>query len=195
MRILLTLLVGLLIILSTNAEDKLTLSITENSINIGLDNDASFTAFQMDIIIPQGMTKTAVTPASRIASPSFVVDSEMIESNILRVITYNTENQAISGNTGELVNIALASALAATDVIEVRNIRIVKVENLNEVMLTNIEIGGAESSDIATAIHNMAVNADDATVYSVTGQTMPMKQRGMNIVRTKNGDVVKVAVK
>lgn len=137
MKRLLTIFIGLFTILSANADDRLTLNAAGSSISIGLDNDVSFTAFQMDVIIPQGMTKTAVTPASRIASPLFVVDSEMIENNVLRVIAYNTSNRAISGNTGELVNIALSASLKTTDIVEVKNIRFVNADNLNEVALAD----------------------------------------------------------
>lgn len=132
-----TIFIGLFTILSANADDRLTLSAAGSSISIGLNNDVSFTAFQMDVIIPQGMTKTAVTPASRIASPLFVVDSEMIENNVLRVIAYNTSNRAISGNTGELVNIALSASLKTTDIVEVKNIRFVNADNLSEVVLAD----------------------------------------------------------
>lgn len=155
------LLVGLLTCLYVGAEDKLTLSTAGNNISIGLDNETSFTAFQMDVIIPQGLTKTAVTPASRIASSLFEVDSEMIESNVLRVIGYNTDNQAISGNTGELVNITLASTLKTTDKVEVKNIRFVKTNNLSEMLLADVGIANEEP---VTPEEPDDVNIDDTDI-------------------------------
>lgn len=158
------LLVGLLTCLYVGAEDKLTLSTAGNSISIGLDNETSFTAFQMDVIIPQGLTKTAVTPASRIASSLFEVDSEMIESNVLRVIAHNTDNQAIDGNTGELVNIALASTLKTTDKVEVKNIRFVKTNNLSEMLLADVGIANEEP---VTPEEPDDVNIDDTDISGI----------------------------
>lgn len=170
MKKLLTILIGCFIVLSVNADDKLTLSTVSNSISIGLDNDASFTAFQMDVIIPKGITKTAVTPTNRISSSLFVIDSEMIENNVLRVIAYNTDNQTITGNTGELVTIVLSASLKTTDIVEVKNIRFVNSDNLTEVNLADAECSQYILGD-ANGDKNVSISDYSAIVSHILDNT------------------------
>lgn len=142
-----TILLSLLCLLYAHASDLITLSIAGKIINVALENDASFTSFQMDIVIPNGMSVTNVKATERIAAASFAIDSEMMSNNLLRVLAYNADNLPISGNSGNLLDITLNAAPKATDFVEVKNIRFVKSSNLCEVLLDDTSVGKEVTPD------------------------------------------------
>lgn len=174
----------------------------EAVISVKMKNVAEIQTIGVFVTLPEGVKvvendgdlqielSTARTRATRHSLSSNLVDGTY------RIGILGIAGKAFSGNDDEVFTMTVN----IPDTMETGDYDI-ELSQINLTDLTDVPYNTPSLkykmtvTNYATAIHNMAVNADDATVYSVTGQTMPMKQRGMNIVRTKNGDVVKVAVK
>ena len=140
-----TLLVAALFSFNAFADDVVTAKVSGTNLNIGLENETSFVAFQMDITLPDGITASSVTKTGRLESGAnvtingvstatpFEVAYNVIGGNVVRVIAYNLGNNTILGATGDILNIVLSKAPVSADAISVDNIKFVKADELQEV--------------------------------------------------------------
>ncbi|MBR5843929.1 MAG: leucine-rich repeat protein [Bacteroidaceae bacterium] len=71
-----------------------------------LDNVASYTAFQMDVTLPQGLDIEDVAGSVRMESTHNLMWSEVADG-IIRIIAFATNNSVIDGNEGELLSLTL----------------------------------------------------------------------------------------
>lgn len=134
------------------AQSSSTVSATINGekLTVALDNATEkFIAFQMDVVLPEGVEINSPAGAIKLAedrltqpnTPSeidanydvnFIVAYNQI-GNVLRILGYNLENREIAGNAGELFTATLS---AATDEeIAIENILFVKSSDLAETEL------------------------------------------------------------
>lgn len=131
--------------LSMMAADQVTAKVSGSSLKIGLENETTFCAFQMDITLPEGISATAVEAVAArlsqegedetIGSPKFIVAHNTLEGNVLRVIAYNLKNAQIENATGDILDITLSGEVADPTVITVSNILFVNADDLSEVAL------------------------------------------------------------
>lgn len=133
------------------AEDKVTAKVSGTALNIGLENETTFCAFQMDIALPEGVSVAengVIAVATRlnqsgsdteVGGTKFIVAYNTLEGNILRVIAYNLANTEITANTGDILNITLSTAVADPTTITIDNILFVKKSDLSEVNLGKAE--------------------------------------------------------
>ncbi len=136
--------------LGMQAEDKVTAKVSGTNLNIGLENSTSFVAFQMDIQLPAGVTASKVDKTGRLKQGAnvtiegvstetpFVIASNVLEGNVLRVIAYNLGNNIIEDATGDLLNIALSDAVADPSEVKLNTILFVKSSDLTESALDNV---------------------------------------------------------
>lgn len=133
--------------LSMMAADQVTAKVSGSSLKIGLENETTFCAFQMDITLPEGISATAVEAVAArlsqegadetIGSPKFIVAHNTLEGNVLRVIAYNLKNAQIENATGDILDITLSGEVADPTVITVSNILFVNADDLSEVALND----------------------------------------------------------
>lgn len=153
---------------------------TSDKLSVALTNESeAFVAFQMDIVLPEGVTvandgnavtlndqrlTAAAFSGTAIAgaeNANFVIAYNVIESSKVRVIAYNLENRPLAGTEGELFSMAFSGS--ASENFSVENVKFVTVEGLAEVDLEAVqsELG----SDVLLGDVNMdgVVDGDDVT--------------------------------
>lgn len=134
--------------LCMSAADEVTAKVSGTNLNIGLVNETSYVAFQMDIKLPAGVSASSIEAVanrlsqegsdSEIGGTKFIVASNVLEGNVLRVIAYNLANAAIDKATGDILAITLDKAPAAASDIKITNIKFVKAEELVEMNLADV---------------------------------------------------------
>ena len=87
-------------------EDAIIAQGSTTTIPLLLDNVASYTAFQMDVTLPQGLYIEDVAGSVRMESTHNLMWSEVADG-IIRIIAFATNNSVIDGNEGELLSLTL----------------------------------------------------------------------------------------
>ncbi len=80
-------------------------------IEVSLDNAVPYTAFQMDVTLPEGLTANDITLSNRISSTHSLM-WRMQEDNTLRVVVFAPDNSAIADNSGALFTIDVTAGSA-----------------------------------------------------------------------------------
>lgn len=134
--------------LCMSAADEVTAKVSGTNLNIGLVNEASYVAFQMDIKLPAGVSASSIEAVANrlsqegsdteIGGTKFIVASNVLEGNVLRVIAYNLANDEIKNATGDILAITLNAAPAAASDITISNIKFVKKADLAEVAMADV---------------------------------------------------------
>lgn len=135
--------------LCMSAADEVTAKVSGTNLNIGLVNETSYVAFQMDIKLPAGVSASSIEAVanrlsqegsdSEIGGTKFIVASNVLEGNVLRVIAYNLANVAIKdAANSDILAITLNVAPAAASDITITNIKFVKAEDLAEMALADV---------------------------------------------------------
>lgn len=145
--------------LCMSAADEVTAKVSGTNLNIGLVNETSYVAFQMDIKLPAGVSASSIEAVANrlsqegsdteIGGTKFIVASNVLEGNVLRVIAYNLANAAIDKATGDILAITLDKAPAAASDIKITNIKFVTAEDLVEMNLADVTgESGALTGDV-----------------------------------------------
>lgn len=145
--------------LCMSAADEVTAKVSGTNLNIGLVNETSYVAFQMDIKLPAGVSASSVEAVANrlsqegsdteIGGTKFIVASNVLEGNVLRVIAYNLANAAIDKATGDILAITLDKAPAAASDIKITNIKFVTATDLAEMNLADVTAAnGVKLGDI-----------------------------------------------
>lgn len=145
-----------------------------------LDNNATYGAFQADLVLPEGMRVVGQTLGSRAKSHSLMSAEQ--GDNVLRIVVASAGAQTIKGQSGDVVYI--------------------DVEGSGELSFDNVifaDMQGrahqfAVNANEATGISNAAVAGknSDNTVYSLGGRLMNTLKKGVNIIRRADGTTQKV---
>ena len=80
-------------------------------IEVSLDNAVPYTAFQMDVTLPEGLTANNITLSNRISSTHSLM-WRMQEDNTLRVVVFAPDNSTIADNRGALFTIDVTAGSA-----------------------------------------------------------------------------------
>ena len=110
---------------SAMAQDKVTAFIKPGEtkvLSVALKNDASYTAFQMQIKLPEGLsfTEDAVTLTRK--ADSHKVEANKVDNQTMRLVAYSydgtTGNENLTGNYGDLllVNVTASENFVAKDI-------------------------------------------------------------------------------
>lgn len=95
----------------TEDGDHITAAISGTELNIGLENVKKYSAFQMTVIVPDGMTLSDIS-LNTSRSNSHSVNIQQTGRNQYLVIGYSMDNRALKGNTGELITIGYEGTAA-----------------------------------------------------------------------------------
>lgn len=160
----------------------LTVDGTTANLSVSLNNDQNFIAFQMDITMSDaGKTYTngAGTLSTRLQSAStatvdgnpanFIIATNWVSQNVLRIIGYNLGNVAINGTAGEeIFNMDITASAAFANVEDwtatLSNVIFVTEEHLAEVAVnvTKVAVGESASSWLPGDVdHSGVVDLDD----------------------------------
>ena len=154
-------------------------SLMLNGLALNLQNTTSFVAFQMDVTLADGAVLNGVQLSERAAGMNLYYNR--VGNNTWRIVGFSTEKVAISGNEGTLLTLDVTGN-------------------------SNVTIGNIEFTD--TYAHGYALTLGDATgidsvnaadnsveIYSIDGVRLNNLQKGLNVVKTADGQVRKVMMK
>lgn len=159
--------------------DKVTTSVSGNTLSVKLSNSLEYVAFQMDIDLASELNP-AFSASERLSS--FILASNCIdeENNIHRVLAYNLTNAPIKGGSGEVLFTMTFDKTPAIDKID--NILFVKKSDLKEAAITYDSSAGFLRGD---ANNSGKVNVADITavvsyIYGSTPANFNFKAADVN---------------
>ena len=128
------------------------------TIAVELNNAAAFTAFQMDVVLPNGLTLVQQDDAPGIvlneqrAGSSFVLTAANV-ADATRIVVYSSNNTAISGSEGTLFTMTVVASAGLQ-------------EGAAEVKLSNVFFSDAEGKE--TEFANAAATATIASHFAAS---------------------------
>ena len=153
--------------------------LTLNGTALSLTNSTAFVAFQMDVTLTDGAMLNGVLPTSRVQG--LTLSYNRVGENTWRIIGFSLDKTAISGNEGDLLTFDIMGNKTVT--------------------ITNIEFADTYACAYAlalgetTGINSISIDATDAEFYTIDGRQVNSLQKGLNIVKTTDGQVRKVVIK
>ncbi len=129
------------------------------TLSINLDNDKAYQGLQTDIVLPDGLTMVRKSNGSfdisltNRTSSSFAVSSNEVSDGTVRVVCYSAQNEAISGQSGVLLQVKVKASMAfAGGSILLKN-TIFSDENNQDVKLddSQLYVGTKERNSLAVA--------------------------------------------
>ena len=138
---------------------------SRQDIELKLENAGSYTAFQCDIFLPDGISVARDTEGHLMATlagantSSHVVSADYLESGALRIMVYSMQNEGFNDSDAGVLKLTLEAtdeAPAGIATIDVRDVRLVSnsdhVERLGDDSSSNVDI--LNPTDIGTLMAN-----------------------------------------
>ncbi len=160
----------------TADEESLSLTEGNSGLSLALENQRSYTAFQFDLYLPEGVdVTTMMLNAQRKQKHQLLYNK--VESGHWRVTAFSTSNRSFQGHDGEL----LSFALDIEGDIALRNIQFFDAEG-NGYQFDDICQSGVTG---VKAIDHSPLTIDHSNIYDIQGRRHTKLQRGLNIVNGK----------
>ena len=156
------------------------LTLTRNvdqSLSFSLEGNSAYTAFQFDLMIPEGMDVTQMTLNSQRKQNHMLLYNKIGEGHY-RVVVLSTSNQSFNETVGELLCIGFDNYPA--DGIIIDDIHFVTPQG-NDLLFSAIGISG----DTPTSISSVRGNNCEGKIYNLNGQSMTKTQKGLYIINGK----------
>lgn len=141
-----------------------------HEMTLDLDNTALYTAMQLDVDMPQGLTIDEVAATSRTSGA--VIGFNEIENGKWRIVIYKSSNTTIGGNEGSLLTIKVKAGddFGGNETINISNIIAVEpCERTHMIGELAVEVGNT------TGVKDISIDNSDngpVDVYSVNGQLL-----------------------
>lgn len=153
------------------------------TVSILLDNETEYTAFQMDLTLPEGLTASNFQLTSRAGSHAFDVNA--IDGDKLRALCYSPAIEVIDGHSGAL----LTFDVTATDIVEgsimVDGIEMVTAD-CQTVLMNGFAIGVNGNSSVNEVVGAKEVARVD--YFNVAGKKIDRPESGVNLIVTTYTD-------
>jgi len=151
-------------------------------IAVSLANVSDYTAFQMDMVLPEGMTFVGASLSNR-AGESHKLYSRAQKDGSIRVLASSIKGETFSGNEGAVLYIDVEGA---------GNVELVNILFSDVNAQTHLFTIGGD----ATGINNVSTfESLKQQVYDFGGRLVKGLKKGMNIIRRNDGSTDKVIVK
>ena len=164
----------------------------QKNVSLRLTNTGLYTAFQCDIVLPEGLTvaeNDQHAPMVNISSANaqnHIVQANYIGNGALRLLVMSMSNQPFAGNDNDVVSLTIeAGGETGQKVISIENVRLVNVENRTESTATSTQ-ATVDIVDAATGI-SQAAQGDDLKV-SVNGHEIIVQANGDASLRLVSAD-------
>ena len=155
-------------------------SLNEQATTIALNNPTAYTAFQMDVTLPQGVSLEKVQLTGRAALSHAVSASQQADGSY-RIVGFSMANEPFTGGSGDLLTLSLqGDAQSEAPAIAVGNVQFVTASGIQH-NLAGIEAYG-EATGI-DAIHNSQFTMDN--YYNLNGQRVASPSKGIYVVNGK----------
>lgn len=156
--------------------DRLTLVTDgDKTLRVALDNSEAYTACQMDVIVPDGISIQSVSPEATRTNGHRLLFNKIGE-NTYRIVVLSLDNAAFRGNTGALLNISLNRASGQA---QLRNACFVTTRG-QEVDFEAVSLANT------TSINGVKTDQQEQReYYNVSGQRVSKPQHGVYIYNGK----------
>ena len=164
---------------TTLVPGSLTLKAEADRMSVKLDNTAAYTAFQMDVTLPEGMSLNDVAYAGRQSSSHSLMMSEL-ENGKVRIAGWSANNAELKGNSGELLSLVLAGA-QTVGAVTIDNIRFVTAEGVEHAFAAVEAFGETTGIGLTPAL-----SEGEGVVYDLQGRKVNSKTlKGLYILDGK----------
>lgn len=153
------------------------------TINIMLDNDLDYSAFQLDLTLPEGLTASNFALTDRAGGHAFDVNA--IDDSKLRALCYSPELETINGHEGALLTFDVTAMAQVTGNIIVDAIELV-TDGCQTVEMGAFNIQVNNSSAVNEVVNGKAVARVE--YFNVAGQQIAMPTSGITIIVTTYTD-------
>lgn len=171
---------------NANVAESLTAEMVGNRIAVSLTNSREYSALQMDVVLPEGMTIESQSVADR--NDGFSIAASQLKNGATRIIvTANEAGKAFAGNEGDVLYIDVNGQ----GTVSFENIIFADV-NAGTQKFQLASVTGGIATGIAAA---KSENGMMETIYNMGGRLMNGLKKGINIIRRADGTTEKVIKK
>ena len=152
-------------------------------VSIILDNEMDYSAFQLDLHLPEGLTASNFQLTDRAGNHAFDVNT--LQNGNIRALCYSPALDGISGHEGALLTFDVTATGTVTGDITVESIEMVTTA----CQTVNLD-GFTIAVNHATAVNELATGKTVAKVeyFNLAGQQMEQPSNGMTLVVTTYTD-------
>lgn len=167
-----------------NVQENVSATANGNVIAISLNNGRQYSAFQMDVVLPEGMTVTAETLGLR--NEGFTLSSNEVDG-VHRILVTSSQNKAFEGTEGDVLYLEVAG----TGSVEFKNVIFADVDAATKTFEIEAATVG-ETTGISTVKGEGSVMG---AIYNLGGRMVNGLKKGINIIRNASGETQKVIKK
>ena len=169
-----------------NSDERMDGEMSQNAVAITLENDKEYTAFQLDLTLPEGMKASDFALAERASGLGLMVKDR--GNGKMRVVGYAADLKTIKGSNGAL----LTFDVAGEGEILVDGIRLVTTEGQ-----TVRPSGFAIANNNATTVNELVAGKTIAQVeyFNLAGQRIDRPESGVTLVVTTYSDGTRTTAK
>ena len=158
----------------TAANDALHLGVNKSGFGVALDNESTFTAFSLDITLPEGETLRSVTLDSR-RTDGHTLSWRQLADGTYRVLCFSPDLQPLVGNEGVLLTFETDGTFSGS--VSIDNNRFSDPMGQEKVL--------APVSSMPTGIHEMESETVNTPRYTLDGRRISGTQHGVYIYNGK----------
>ncbi|HOD54864.1 MAG TPA: choice-of-anchor D domain-containing protein [Candidatus Cloacimonadota bacterium] len=141
------------------------------SVSLNIQNSDSFSAFQTDIVMAQGISYVANSVLLSNRSNGHVLSASLLQNNVLRIFAYSLNNALFSGNSGAVLSFQIqTNGQPGSYALSLQNSIIA---NVNSVNILNQAISG-EVLVIAPNINSNSMSLDFNEIPLLANQEMEL---------------------
>lgn len=141
---------------------------------VSLTNPTAYTAFQMDVTLPMGVSLEKAQLTAR-GTDSHQVSVSQTGEGRYRIVGFSTENEPLNGHSGDLLNVSLQSNGQTSGTLAINNVIFVTPEGTQHLL------NGIESFGGTTGIADVSGKKSD-----VSGDIYDLQGRSVNGKTSKN---------
>ena len=173
-----------------SGEDLTLMAGETRKVSIQLNNEMDYTAFQLDLTLPAGLTANNFQLTDRAGNHAFDVNA--IGGNKLRALCYSPAIKVIDGNSGALLTFDVTANATVEGDITVDGIELVTTD-CQTVLLNGFAIGVNTTTSVNEVANGKTVARVD--YFNLAGQRIDRPQSGVTLVVTTYTDGTRTSTK
>nr|MCR5366134.1 dockerin type I repeat-containing protein [Prevotella sp.] len=149
------------------------------SVPLTLNATENYTAFQMDVKLPAGVTLEQLKLDNKVSN-SHSLSFRESGNGMVRIVCWSPQNALLKYSGNNLLNMSLRANQSADEVsIQIDHVLFVKADGTEE------QLSSLEQTGQITGIRSIGSDADSKPVYNLRGQRVPGSQKGIKIIDGK----------
>ena len=160
------------------------------TVSITLDNEMDYTAFQLDLTLPAGLTASNFALTDR--AGSHALDVNTLDNGKIRALCYSPAIEVIDGNSGALLTFDVTATDAIEGDITVDGIELVTVD-CQTVLMNSFTIGVNSATSVNEL--NGAKTVARVDYFNLAGQRIDRPESGVTLVVTTYTDGTRTTTK